>query len=446
MTGHHHHHHHLRNTTAPIALFPLAGNPFMRKPAKPFTDEERVVLSLVTLVNRAHGAYAHRLRNDYVKFTPVASSPSQQTEAHSSNDNAPAMSDCDVGDYDANREEAARAETDEFSAEEIASEVWKPCHIDRRYEVSSLGRMRRDGKLRSPRVERRGALTMTIPSPRSRGSINYTVASLVLSSFGHQVPGGRRGRAEYLDGDMTNCRLSNLRWSGADDAADQDAPAQARSRERDRSRDIEIERRAVDDLSVDRPEKFTGAIPDGVNRLQFLRAASRLRAGATVDQVLASMSAPAPAPRTQPAAKHADKKSDPIEKPVLAEKVGATENPPSRKRTVTLSCGVGDVFSWWAPDMDDLSPGARAVVERRRTSCMNVTCESGDDISPGSKFCSTCRPLMTATATSRNSVERDIQAARRALRQKSKASARESRIDLLRKVHSTWRPNVIAAE
>lgn len=95
----------------------------------------------------------------------------------------------------------------------MSEELWKVIDEFPTYEVSTLGRVRRNGKVRatyvmSPRSYRRVGLF--------KDGVRYerVLHVLVARAFLGEKPHGQSVR--FKDKDMTNCRLSNLEYRNVD--------------------------------------------------------------------------------------------------------------------------------------------------------------------------------------------------------------------------------------
>ena len=91
-------------------------------------------------------------------------------------------------------------------------EVWKTIPSNRfHYEVSSKGRVRRNGKLKkiSIRSKNCGYLRTTINDK----SVN--IHKLVLPTFRPNTQPWFYDRIDHIDGDPTNNHIENLRWSNS---------------------------------------------------------------------------------------------------------------------------------------------------------------------------------------------------------------------------------------
>lgn len=106
----------------------------------------------------------------------------------------------------------------EFTTEELENEEWRECiglGFLSRYEVSSLGRvrrLRRDGSYRIKKPTERGKggyLFMGIPKGGGKMRAVY-VHRLVMQTFIGPPPEGKE--VNHIDGVKTNARLSNLEY------------------------------------------------------------------------------------------------------------------------------------------------------------------------------------------------------------------------------------------
>jgi hypothetical protein len=105
-------------------------------------------------------------------------------------------------------------------------ERWRPCAGFPAYEVSDHGRVRRVapssrggylGHAIATTTTARGFVRIALTrGGRQRGSLS--VARLVLLSFRPAPPNADALEPHHLDGDITNCALSNLRWQTAERA------------------------------------------------------------------------------------------------------------------------------------------------------------------------------------------------------------------------------------
>lgn len=97
-------------------------------------------------------------------------------------------------------------------------EQWKELPGWEKYEVSSLGRMRRNGKILKGCVDSSGYLATNLSMHGKRRYIRFHVA--VLETF--VGPRGKCQECRHLDGDPENNSLANLMWgSAADNSKDQ---------------------------------------------------------------------------------------------------------------------------------------------------------------------------------------------------------------------------------
>jgi hypothetical protein len=83
-------------------------------------------------------------------------------------------------------------------------EQWRPTRLDPRYEVSSEGRVRRDGRVLKPSLSDSGYARVRTPRV-------LLVHKAVLEAFVGPAP-SRRHHAAHDDGDKSNNRLGNLAW------------------------------------------------------------------------------------------------------------------------------------------------------------------------------------------------------------------------------------------
>lgn len=84
-------------------------------------------------------------------------------------------------------------------------EIWKPCPLDTRYKVSTLGRVRRK-KILKPVKSTDGYITNWV------GGRMRNTHRLVLLTFCPN-PDSHRLHAEHLNGVREDNRLENLRWA-----------------------------------------------------------------------------------------------------------------------------------------------------------------------------------------------------------------------------------------
>ena len=87
-------------------------------------------------------------------------------------------------------------------------ERWKPIRVDKRYEVSTNGRIRRGSRIMSPPIKKNGYRRVTFWNGGNR--IYRNVHGLVLEAFVGPRPDGCVCR--HLDGNKLNNCLANLVW------------------------------------------------------------------------------------------------------------------------------------------------------------------------------------------------------------------------------------------
>lgn len=110
----------------------------------------------------------------------------------------------------------------QFTTEEIASEIWKPCpEFEDRYSVSNLGRIRRDT---ASRLYATGYILKATPSTttgypkvglRRNGRIYYIEVHRLVAKAFLGMPTNERPQVNHIDGIKHNNRIQNLEWNSS---------------------------------------------------------------------------------------------------------------------------------------------------------------------------------------------------------------------------------------
>jgi transposase len=92
----------------------------------------------------------------------------------------------------------------------MTAEVWKPWPEAPVYEASTLGRVRRGGRVLAPITQSNGYIGVNISVGGKRKRV--VVHKMVLETHVGPKPSGHEGR-HYPNRDRSDCRLENLSWS-----------------------------------------------------------------------------------------------------------------------------------------------------------------------------------------------------------------------------------------
>jgi hypothetical protein len=220
-----------------------------------------------------------------------------------------------------------------------------------RVEISSFGRIRRRGV--DLDVDDEGYVLLPAGG-RRHDNKKHSLARLVAEMFVGR-PRSPLAMLEHVDGDEKNCRADNLRWVGAG-----------------------FPRKVAVAPPPPAPVELAGgfdrdAIPAGVNKLAYLRAARELEPGATADQIIARVEKNAKRVRLAPVARRAVPSEDPTLHLPYGDRTPPERETRRREVVITLSSGVGAVLQGWRCE-PDLSPDAAAMLGARfMESCAEPT-------------------------------------------------------------------------